>query len=47
MATLTSDIAAIAYLLKCERYHRDTAQFDLCRAAFHPDDSKTHVDVAW
>lgn len=47
MATLTADIAEIAHILKLERYHRDTAQWDLCRAAFHPDASKTYVNVAW
>ncbi|KFY34490.1 hypothetical protein V494_06725 [Pseudogymnoascus sp. VKM F-4513 (FW-928)] len=47
MATLTADIAEIAHILKRERYHRDTAQWDLCRAAFHPDTSKTFVNVAW
>jgi hypothetical protein len=47
MATLTADIAEIAHILKRERYHRDTAQWDLCRAAFHPDASKTYINVAW
>lgn len=47
MATLTTDIAEIAHILKRERYHRDTAQWGLCRAAFHPDPSKTYVNVAW
>lgn len=47
MATLTADMAEIAHILKLERYHRDTAQWDLCRAAFHPDASKTYVNVAW
>ena len=47
MATLTTDIAEIAHILKRERYHRDTAQWDLCRAAFHPDASKTYINVAW
>ncbi|KFY97325.1 hypothetical protein V500_02115 [Pseudogymnoascus sp. VKM F-4518 (FW-2643)] len=47
MATLTADIAEIAHILKRERYHRDTAHWGLCRAAFHPDPSKTYVNVAW
>jgi hypothetical protein len=47
MATLTADIAEIAHILKRERYHRDTAQWSLCRAAFHPDASKTYINVAW
>lgn len=47
MATLTADIAEIAHILKRERYHRDTAQWNLCRAAFHPDASKTYINVAW
>lgn len=47
MAHLTQDIAEIAHLLKLERFHRDTGQWEQCRAAFHPDNSKTHVDVAW
>lgn len=47
MARLTQDVAEIAHLLKLERFHRDTGQWEQCRAAFHPDNSKTHVDVAW
>ncbi|KFY78183.1 hypothetical protein V501_07760 [Pseudogymnoascus sp. VKM F-4519 (FW-2642)] len=47
MTTLTADIAEIQHILKRERYHRDTAQWDLCRAAFHPDASKTYINVAW
>lgn len=37
----------IARLLKLERFYRDTAQWDLCRDAFHPDASKTYINVAW
>ncbi|KAL4778213.1 hypothetical protein BJX76DRAFT_366569 [Aspergillus varians] len=46
MATET-DISQIITLLKRERYHRDTAQWDQCRAAFHPDAQKTYIDVSW
>ena len=47
MATVPADIATIANLLKRERFHRDTAQWDLCRAAFHPNASMTYINVAW
>lgn len=47
MATVAADIATIANLLKRERFHRDTAQWDLCRAAFHPKASTTYINVAW
>ena len=47
MATMAVDAGEIANLLKRERFYRDTAQWDLCRAAFHPDASKTRIDVAW
>ncbi|KAL8757236.1 MAG: hypothetical protein Q9184_004264 [Pyrenodesmia sp. 2 TL-2023] len=38
---------AIASLLKRERFYRDTAQWDLCRATFHPDATSTYINVAW
>lgn len=38
---------AIANLLKRERFYRDTAQWDLCRATFHPDAAGTYINVAW
>ncbi|KAL3481050.1 hypothetical protein BJX99DRAFT_254028 [Aspergillus californicus] len=41
------DITEITTLLKRERYHRDTAQWHLCREAYHPDASKTFIDVSW
>ncbi|KAL4874371.1 hypothetical protein BJY04DRAFT_226118 [Aspergillus karnatakaensis] len=44
---MASDISEIASLLKRERYHRDTAQWDLCRAAYHPDPKQTYIDVSW
>ena len=47
MANFSNDVAEIAYILKRERYSRDTARWDLCRAAFHPDTSRTYVNVAW
>ncbi|GIC93047.1 uncharacterized protein Aud_009526 [Aspergillus udagawae] len=47
MAVVTPDIIEIANLLKRERYYRDTGQWCLCRAAFHPDPSRTHINVAW
>ncbi|BCS17807.1 uncharacterized protein APUU_10635S [Aspergillus puulaauensis] len=42
-----ADIPDITALLKRERFHRDTAQWDLCRAAFHPDAEETYIDVSW
>ncbi|KAG8528339.1 uncharacterized protein KY384_007257 [Bacidia gigantensis] len=47
MTTPTADVLAIANLLKRERFYRDTAQWELCRATFHPDASATHINVAW
>lgn len=47
MATDTADIAEIANLLKRERFYRDTAQWDLCRAVFHPNTPITYINVAW
>lgn len=47
MATPTADVMAIASLLKRERFYRDTAQWDLCRATFHPNASATYINVAW
>ena len=47
MAAPTTDAMAIANLLKRERFYRDTAQWDLCRATFHPDAAATHINVAW
>ncbi|KAL2784989.1 hypothetical protein BJX66DRAFT_343490 [Aspergillus keveii] len=44
---MTSEITQISNLLKHERYHRDTAQWDLCRAAYHPDADQTYIDVSW
>jgi hypothetical protein len=47
MDSVTSDVIEISNLLKRERFYRDTAQWDLCRAAFHPESSKTYINVAW
>ena len=47
MATPTADVTAIASLLKRERFYRDTGQWDLCRATFHPDAAATYINVAW
>ncbi|KAL6237534.1 hypothetical protein BDW75DRAFT_238321 [Aspergillus navahoensis] len=44
---MATDIAEITSLLKRERYHRDTAQWELCRQAFHPDGGRTYIDVSW
>ncbi|KAG6012120.1 hypothetical protein E4U43_007931 [Claviceps pusilla] len=41
------DVAEIAHLLKRERFYRDTARWELCRSAFHPDGSKTYINVSW
>lgn len=47
MTAPTPDVLAIASLLKRERFYRDTAQWDLCRATFHPDAAETYINVAW
>ena len=47
MAIPSADTLAIANLLKRERFYRDTAQWDQCRATFHPDAAVTYVHVAW
>lgn len=47
MAVPSPDVQAIANLLKRERYYRDTAQWNDCRATFHPHASQTYVNVAW
>lgn len=46
MASLAAELE-IANLLKRERFCRDTAKWDSCRAAFHPDASLTYINVAW
>ncbi|KAG5947908.1 hypothetical protein E4U53_006369 [Claviceps sorghi] len=43
----TLDVEEIARLLKKERFYRDTARWQLCRSAFHPDASKTYINVTW
>ena len=47
MAAPTPDVLAIISLLKRERFYRDTARWDLCRATFHPDAAATYINVAW
>ena len=47
MAIPSPDVLAIASLLKRERFYRDTAQWDPCRATFHPDAAATYINVAW
>ena len=47
MANLNTDVMTIASLLKRERFYRDTAQWDLCRATYHPDAAATYINVAW
>ncbi|KAL4752253.1 hypothetical protein BDW72DRAFT_192198 [Aspergillus terricola var. indicus] len=44
---MATDIAEITNLLKRERYYRDTAQWELCREAYHPDANMTYIDVSW
>jgi hypothetical protein len=44
---MATEIAEITNLLKRERYYRDTAQWELCRDAYHPDASMTYIDVSW
>ena len=47
MAAPTPDVMAIASLLKSERFYRDAAQWDLCRATFPSDAALTYINVAW
>lgn len=47
MASSEADVTEIANLLKSERFHRDTARWEMCRQAFHPDASKTYINVLW
>ncbi|KAF9885861.1 hypothetical protein FE257_012333 [Aspergillus nanangensis] len=37
----------IKSLLVRERYYRDTCQWDKLRACYHPDASKTHIEITW
>lgn len=39
--------AEIKSLLVRERYYRDTGQWEKLRASYHPDASKTHIDITW
>ena len=47
MMSNSADISEIARLLKQERFYRDTGRWELCRSAFHPEASKTYINVAW
>ena len=47
MANPSADVTAIGSLLKRERFYRDTARWDLCRATYHPDAAATYINVAW
>jgi hypothetical protein len=37
----------IKSLLVRERYYRDTAQWESLRNAYHPDASKTRINISW
>lgn len=37
----------IKSLLVRERYYRDSCQWDKLRDSYHPDPSKTHVEISW
>jgi hypothetical protein len=37
----------IKSLLVRERYYRDTNQWEKLRSSYHPDASKTHIDITW
>jgi hypothetical protein len=37
----------IKSLLVRERYYRDTAQWQKLRESYHPDASKTHINISW
>ncbi|KAH7215513.1 hypothetical protein DER44DRAFT_654886 [Fusarium oxysporum] len=37
----------IKSLLVRERYYRDTSQWNKLRACYHPDASKTNIDISW
>lgn len=39
--------AAIKSVLVKERYFRDSCQWDKFRDTYHPDASKTHLDISW
>ena len=39
--------AEIQALIISERYYRDSEQWDKLRASWHPDDSKTRVNISW
>jgi hypothetical protein len=37
----------IKSLLVRERYYRDTNQWEKLRSSYHPDASRTHIDITW
>ncbi|KAK5046467.1 hypothetical protein LTR84_008270 [Exophiala bonariae] len=41
------DDLEIKSLLIRERYYRDTCQWDKLRSCYHPDASKTFIDISW
>ena len=41
------DEARIRSLLIRERYYRDTAQWERMRNSYHPDNSKTWINITW
>ncbi|KAE8370740.1 hypothetical protein BDV27DRAFT_140330 [Aspergillus caelatus] len=45
--TEVSDELSIKYLLFKERYNRDTNQWQKLRNSYHPNPSKTHIEITW
>lgn len=42
-----SDETQIKSVLIKERYYRDTSQFEKMRDTYHPDGSRTWVNISW
>ncbi|KAH8800241.1 hypothetical protein F5884DRAFT_904931 [Xylogone sp. PMI_703] len=45
--TTTLSECEIRLLLIRERYYRDSGQWDKLRDVYHPDNSKTRIDISW
>lgn len=41
------DEIEIKSLLIRERYYRDTGQWEKLRGSYHPNPSKTSIDISW
>lgn len=44
---ISDDELQIKSLLVRERYYRDTSQWRKLRAAYHPESTKTHINITW